>query len=63
MGDVGRCRWQSDPKLLFQNGIMVNCGTLQATPDNIHTQVETTSEQDGVSIKVWKFMYTREVQT
>lgn len=42
---------------------MVNCGTLQATPDNIHTQVETTSEQDGVSIKVWKFMYTREVQT
>lgn len=42
---------------------MVNCATLQAAPDNIQAQAETSSKLEGVPIKVWKFMYTREVQT
>lgn len=42
---------------------MVNCATLQETPDNIHTQVETTNKLEGVAIKVRKYIYTPEVQT
>lgn len=29
---------------------MVNCATLQAAPDNIHTRVETSSKKKGESI-------------